>query len=84
VRCYLLRNTTSGGQLVAQSADATCHGGLQSPTDGYLSFNMTAAETRQAHAFTISSENLQRLIFAILGGPMRTSTGIAEPHQFAY
>jgi hypothetical protein len=53
VRCYLLRNTTSG-QLVAQSADATCHGGLQSPTDGYLTFNMTAAEARQAHAFTVS------------------------------
>ncbi len=46
VRCFLVRNTTSG-QLVAQSADATCHGGLLSPADGHLTFNMTPAEARQ-------------------------------------
>ena len=49
VRCFLLRNTTAG-QLVAQSADATCHGGLQSPTDGYITFNMTPTEARQGRA----------------------------------
>ena len=49
VRCFLVRNTTTG-QLVAQSADATCHGGLQSPSDGFLTFNMTPAEARKVGA----------------------------------
>ncbi|XP_023333381.1 uncharacterized protein LOC111705149 isoform X2 [Eurytemora carolleeae] len=39
VRCFLMRNTTSG-HIISQSSDATCHAGLQSPTAGYVAFNM--------------------------------------------
>ena len=40
LRCFLLRKTDSDGFLVAQSTDATCHGGLTSPTDGFQTFQI--------------------------------------------
>ena len=40
LRCFLLQKTDSDGFLVAQSSDATCHGGLGSPTDGFQTFQI--------------------------------------------
>ena len=40
LRCFLLQKTDTDGFLVAQSSDATCHGGLTSPTDGFQTFQM--------------------------------------------
>jgi len=39
VRCFLLRKTSSGF-LVAQSSDATCHGGLTTPEDGFQTYQL--------------------------------------------
>ena len=55
IRCFLLRKADSGtetGFLVAQSSDATCHGGLSSPTDGFQTFQLgLPAPTDPAHLF---------------------------------
>ena len=42
VRCFLLRRSPAGSAVMAQSSDATCHGGLTSPEQGFQTFQFTS------------------------------------------
>lgn len=61
LRCFLLRKT-SDGFLVAQSSDATCHGGLSSPEDGFQTFQLGQVIADTGNLFPMWTARLNRLL----------------------
>jgi len=61
LRCFLLRKTSSGF-LVAQSSDATCHGGLSSPEDGFQTFQLGSVTPDRGNLFPMWTAQLKRLL----------------------
>lgn len=61
LRCFLLRKTSSGF-LVAQSSDATCHGGLASPEDGFQTFQLGSVKPDRGNLFPMWTAQLNRLL----------------------
>lgn len=61
LRCFLLRKTEDGF-LVAQSSDATCHGGLSSPEDGFQTFQLGQVVPDTGNLFPMWTAGLNRLL----------------------
>ena len=61
LRCFLLRKTSSGF-LVAQSSDATCHGGLASPEDGFQTFKLSHVKPHRENLFPMWTAGLKGLL----------------------
>jgi len=61
LRCFLLRKT-SNGFLMAQSSDATCHGGLSSPTEGFQTFDFSSGKKDNGLSFPDWTTDLTNML----------------------